>query len=279
MSDSSNAGPRSDTQSIGPDRRELAAEVRFWVRILKEHSLFIQVGLPCARTDLITEAQRFHDLFQRLQEQVESRASCEPGLLFEIRQAVEALIAFKHALIRLSVQCQLSGSQLYPLLLAHITREAVHFLRALQGYASTQSTLSAILADQSFWLRQMKEHIEFVISLLDPSERELLSQAQASRVVFSSLLETARDLESMAEARPETFNRVIQFTENVISRVTELRDFKAAAHELAVVCRLLSVVPTPLLLDHIRREADKFLDELRDMRRLLRRWEACPPRG
>ncbi len=77
----------------------------------------------------------------------------------------------------------------------------------------------------------------------------------------------------MAKSRPESFNRVIQFTETVIQRVTELRDFKATAHELAVLCRLLSAIPDPLLLDHVRREADKFLQELRDMRVLLRRWE------
>ena len=130
--------------------------------------------------------------------------------------------------------------------------------------------------EQSFWLRQMKEHIEFAISLLDPSERELLAQARASREVFSDLLETARDLESMAMARPEKFNTVVRFTETLTKKVTELRDFKAAAYELAVVCRLLSVVPTPLLLDHIRREADKFLEELSEMRVELRRWEGCP---
>lgn len=264
-------------QGIGSGRRDLIVEVRFWVRILKEHSLFIEMGLPSTRPDLIAEAKRFYDLFQGLQNQVESRPAPDPALLGEIRRAVEALIEFKRFLIRLMVQCQLPGSHLYPLLLDHITREAVHFLEFLQGYATARDDLVAILAVQTFWLRQMKEHVEFVIALLDPSERELLAQAQAVRVVFSGLLETARDLESMACARPETFNAVIRFTEDVTKRVTELRDFKAAAHELAVLCRLLSVVPTPLLLDHIRREADKFLAELREMREMLRKWE-CDPR-
>ena len=96
-------------------------------------------------------------------------------------EAVEALIAFKHALTRLLVQCDLPGANLYPLLLAHITREAVHFLEFLRGIAIASDPLVAILAEQSFWLRQMKEHIEFIIGLLDPSERELLAQAHATR--------------------------------------------------------------------------------------------------
>ena len=263
----------------GSHQRKIIAEIRFWVRIMKEHSLFIQMGLPCNRPDLIAEAGRFYDLFQGLQDQVECRPAIEPALLAEIIRAVEALIAFKHALTRLLVQCELPGSPLYPLLLAHVTREAVHFLDFLRCVAGASDALVAILMEQSFWLRQMKEHIEFVISLLDPSERELLAQARASREEFSALLETARDLESMAMAHPEKFNTVVRFTETLVKRVTELRDFKAAAYELALVCCLLSVVPTPLLLDHIRREADKFLEELCEMRAELKRWEGCPSKG
>jgi hypothetical protein len=108
----------------------------------------------------------------------------------------------------------------------------------------------------------LKEHIEFMIHLLDPSERELLEVLQETKKTFSRLLETARDLESMDETRPRHFNTVIRFTENVISNTMALRDLKATAFELAKLCELLSIVSTPLLLDHIRREADKFLDEM-----------------
>jgi hypothetical protein len=66
----------------------------------------------------------------------------------------------------------------------------------------------------------------------------------------------------MDETRPRHFNTVIRFTENVISNTMALRDLKATAFELAKLCELLSIVSTPLLLDHIRREADKFLDEM-----------------
>jgi hypothetical protein len=254
-----------------PNTRDALNEVRFWVRILKEHSLFISLSLPCSRQDLIAEAQRFYELFQGLQNRVESRTTLDQNLIAELRHAVEALIAFKHKLMRMLVTCELRGP-LYPLLLDHITREAIHFLDFL-NCRPCSDTLVAILKEQSFFLRIMKEHIEFIISLLDPSERELLAQAQASKEVFSDLLETARDLKSMARSRTEHFNRVIQFTETVTQRVTELRNFKATAHELAVLCRLLSAIPDPLLLDHVRREADKFLQELKDMRALLRRWE------
>jgi hypothetical protein len=90
----------------------------------------------------------------------------------------------------------------------------------------------------------------------------LLEQAEDFRKTFSRLLETARDLESINEVRPNNFNTVIRFTQDVIRNTTQLRDFKAAAYELAKLCEILSIVSTPLLLDHVRREADKFLSEL-----------------
>lgn len=66
----------------------------------------------------------------------------------------------------------------------------------------------------------------------------------------------------MDDTMPKNFNTVIRFTQDVVRNTMQLRDFKAAAFELAEMCKLLSIVSTPLLLDHIRREADKFLSEL-----------------
>jgi hypothetical protein len=162
---------------------------------------------------------------------------------------------------KLRIQCNAEPGSNYPLLLDHVRREAMHFLDLLQKPVP-EDPLFMLLQVEVFWLRIMKEHIEFVIHLLDPSERELIVQAEEFRKTFSRLLETARDLESMAETKPKNFNTVIRFTQDVIRNTMELRDFKATAFELARLCELLSIVSTPLLLDHIRREADKFLNEM-----------------
>ena len=41
-------------------------EISFWLRILKEHALFIEMGLPVNRSDLAAEARHIHDMFQSL---------------------------------------------------------------------------------------------------------------------------------------------------------------------------------------------------------------------
>lgn len=236
-------------------------EARFWSRIMKEHALFIKLGLPADQPELAEKAQMFIDRFKALHKRLLRVGRLRGELLDELIEAVKDIIAFKAKLLRLLIQCKVEPGSNYPLLLDHIRREAMHFLDLLRTPVP-EDPLFALLQEEVFWLRQMKEHIEFIIHLLDPSERELIAQSQELLKTFSSLLETARDLESMSETRPKYFNRVVRFTENVINNTIALRDFKAAAFELAKLCEILSIISTPLLLDHIRREADKFLSEM-----------------
>jgi len=236
-------------------------EARFWSRIMAEHALFIKLGLPADQAKLAEEAQFFNDLFSNLNRRLSKVNRLEGDLLKDLKEAVRGIIEFKAELLRQIIQCRKEPGSNYPLLLDHIRREAVRFLDLLETKIPG-NVLDLLLQQEAFWLRIMKEHIEFVIHLLDPSERELIRQATQFQKTFSRLLETARDLMSMNRTNPKNFNTVIRFTQDVIRNTMQLRDFKAIAFELATLCQLLSIVSTPLLLDHIRREADKFLSEL-----------------
>ena len=46
-------------------------EIRFWSRIMKEHSLFLKLGFRCEDTQLINEANQFFAIF----EVIENRAN------------------------------------------------------------------------------------------------------------------------------------------------------------------------------------------------------------
>ena len=81
------------------------------------------------------------------------------------------------------------------------------------------------------------------------------------RRTFSRLLATARDLNPWRKL-PYEFQYSGPLYREVIDNTIQLRNFKGAAFELAELCKLLGIVATPLLLDHVRREADKFLSEL-----------------
>lgn len=244
----------------------LLSAARFWTRIMKEHALFIRLGLPAEQRALRAEAQALFDVFERLEQRVNRVQAVDDALRNELIAAVRAILDFKRRLLALLVECELTGACLYPLLIDHIAREAVNFLNLLMDGAP-DDPLDAILAIEVFWLRIMKEHVEFVRGLLDPSERGLIQQSDSFIQTFSRLLDEARDLQSMNfQAQPDSFNTVNRFTSTVLENIESLRDCKAAAYELALLCQLLSIVSTPLLLDHIRREADRALDEIGALR-------------
>lgn len=241
---------------------DLLDEARFWVRIMKEHAMFIQMGLPGCDTELIREAQAFADRFQMLENKLDEVSSIGPELLQELRQAVTEFIEYKRRLLRARIQCQLGGG-LYPLLIDHITREAVHFLNVLEwGQPMRAASFQQLTREEIFWLRIMKEHLEFIIHLLDPSERNLINTAEELKRTTARLLETARDLGSMTQSQPAAFPTLLRFSDEVLSTITVVRDFKATGYELALLCQVLGIIPTPLLLDHVRREADRALEEI-----------------
>lgn len=236
-------------------------EARFWTRILMEHALFIRLGLPADEPELAAEAESLQEKFQQLLKRLNKTNQLGRELLEDLIKAVREIIAYKAKVLSQIIQCKKMPGSNYPLLLDHIRREAERFLNLLT-LPVPEDPLTLLLQQEVFWLRIMKEHVEFIIHLLDPSERQLLNQAEMFRRTFSRLLATARDLESMAEVAPMNFNTVVRFTGEVIDNTIQLRNFKGAAFELAELCKLLGIVATPLLLDHVRREADKFLSEL-----------------
>lgn len=260
----------------GDVKIDLLQESRFWIRIFKEHALFIKLGLPCDRTDLINEAEGLYQELSTLEDVLMARRNLDSRLVQEIGAMVSELIEFKERVLRMQLQCEMYAN-LFPLLIDHIRREAVRFLQLLRTGTLTPpggSLLTQLIRTEVFWLRIMREHIDFIRQLLDPSERTLIRALEDLNVRFSDALETARELRSMSESRPNYFNRAIRFTEELEPLVRELRDLKAQAFELLLQCRILSAVSSPLLLDHVRREADKFLEDLRVVQRELERFES-----
>ncbi len=256
----------------GDGRIDLLQESRFWIRIFKEHALFIRLGLPCDRADLINEAQSLFDELSALEDVLMARRNLDPRLIQEIAAVVSDLIEFKARVLRMQLQCDMYAN-LFPLLIDHIRREAVRFLEVLRTGSLWQPgsyLLTELIETLVFWLRIMREHIDFIRQLLDPSERDLIRVLEGIRIRFDDALETARDLQSMSDPRPDYFNRALRFAEEIEPLVRELRDLKAQAFEMLLQCRILSAVPSPLLLDHVRREADKFLEDLRTVRQQLR---------
>ncbi|NGQ95394.1 DUF2935 domain-containing protein [Brevibacillus sp. SYP-B805] len=241
-------------------------EIRFWSRIMKEHSLFLKLGFHCDDTQLINEANRFYAIF----EDIENRAlsfspDADPQRIFEfnniVHNAVCHIWSFKRKVLGLIIRCKIGGNN-FPLLVDHVSREAAYFMKRLEqlNTGTLDPLPDAIINENVFFLRIMADHAKFINHLLDPSERKLVEQAREFSHDFDQLLFQAIDLDSM-RPQSQTPPLLDQFVDQNRISVRQLRDFKKTARDLIEACRIKSIIP-PLLADHVFREASRFLEIL-----------------
>lgn len=241
-------------------------EIRFWSRIMKEHSLFLKLGFACDDTMLIREAERFYSIFEDIQNRALAFSDdVDPQTIFDfntvVHHAVAHILAYKRKVLGLILQCKIGGNN-FPLLVDHISREAAYFMKRLEqlNTGNLDPLPDAVINENVFFLRIMADHAKFINHLLDPSERKLVDQAREFSHDFDQLLFQAIDLDSM-RPQSQTVPLLEQFVDQNRVSVRQLRDFKKTAHELIEACKIKSLIP-PLLADHVFREASHFLEIL-----------------
>lgn len=239
-------------------------EIRFWSRIMKEHSLFLKLGFRCEDTQLINEANHFYATFEAIENKSHQfTVDTDPQVIrnfnVEVHTAAAHIWAFKRKVLGLILSCQLPGGNNFPLLVDHVSREANYFRNRLVelNQGNLEPLHDAIIDENVFFLRIMADHAKFIGHLLDPSERQLVEQARNFSHDFDQLLFQAIDLDSM-RPQSQTYPLLDQFLDQNRVSVKSLRDFKATARDLIEACRIKSIIH-PLLADHVFREAERFL--------------------
>jgi hypothetical protein len=240
-------------------------EIRFWARIMKEHSLFLRLGFRAEDTQLIQEANQFYKLFERIEQIAHSYTNqTDPEQIrrfnSEVQQAAAHIFTFKRKVLELILTCKLPGANNFPLLVDHTSREANYFRKRLieLNEGKLKALPDAIIKENVFFLRIMADHAKFIGHLLDPSERKLVDMAQNFSNDFDQLMYQAIDLESM-KPQSQTVPLLDQFLDQNRVSVASLRDFKKTARDLIEQCKIKSIIH-PLLADHVFREADRFLE-------------------
>lgn len=254
------ARPESLTEQMFIERS--LTENRFWLRIMKEHALFLSEGFSRKDTHLIQQTDRFHYYFEQQEKkayQVANNVAMVRKLNEESIELVQGFRNFKRNLLILIINCKISGFN-FPLLVDHIAREAEYFMRTLTKF--NQGILDpiqdAIISENVFWLRIMMEHSRFIASLLDQSERNLVIAARKFGDDFEVLLNQARDVESMLYHKEPTYPIIGKMNKDSQSAAEEIRAFKQVGLDLIKSCQIRNVI-NPLLADHVLREADHFL--------------------
>ncbi|MDR3560660.1 MAG: DUF2935 domain-containing protein [Negativicutes bacterium] len=246
-------------------------EVCFWLRIMQEHALFICLGLPCEQSKLREEAQKFGNVFEDLGHRARAIHSGEDFSCFvkRLTVAVKEFFIFKRHILHLLIECKICGGGLSPLFVDHLSREALYFFKLLNKICDGEMgrPVDAMASEDVFWLRIMADHLRFIRTLVDPSERQLGGQLKDFSDRFDQLGLQARDLASQLW-HFQVNDELIRFTKEVTMEAVRLRDFKAAVEKMISDCAAVSCTP-PLLADHFRREADHFLTVLERIREAL----------
>ena len=165
-------------------------------------------------------------------------------------------------------EAQASGklrSLVWNLFFDHTRHEAERWTRRLNTLANGESELDRDEVS-TFWTNIMDEHARFVAHLLDPSEFELIEKAMSASRVFADLHKGGiGGVAKAAVHEPSTVvGSLVQNPETnaVLSAAETILDFKTKAARDIEAARIRSIID-PRLADHVRREALKFVDELK----------------
>ncbi len=246
------------------------ADARFATDIMAEHGLFFALLMPPEVAGKEREeALGFAETFSKLHQQVANSAPPERSALKSFaRQMTEEIKPFIEYKARLG-EAQTSGklrSLVWPLFFDHARHEAERWTRRLETLAQGESELDRTEVT-TFWTNIMDEHARFVAHLLDPDEFELIETAMKTSRVFADL-HNHKGLVGAAVALVDEPSTVVSSlvqnpeTNAVLSAAETILDFKTKAARGIEAGRIKSIID-PRLADHVRREALKFVDELK----------------
>jgi hypothetical protein len=243
------------------------ADARFTADILAEHALFFALLMPeeVAATER-AQALEFMRSFTALYERIDAGP---PPARSEIRQFAtdvnEAIKPFIEYKARLG-EAQSTGnlrSLVWPLFFDHTRNEAERWERRLNELAGGESEFDRTEVVR-FWTNIMDEHARFVAHLLDPDEFELIEKSFNTATVFRDLGGPGGAVAALADEPGTVLDSLAKNPEldAVMSAAQTILDFKTQAVRDIEAGRIKSIIE-PRLADHVRREALKFLNELK----------------
>lgn len=244
-----------------PNETLYIEEIKFWLKIMQEHTKFIRAGLPSEASEFLDEGKEFNRAFTSLLQRAERLKSVKQSSAFiaEICSAMEEFCRYQRQLLAAKLCCKLGGSN-FPFFLDHVLREAQCFLDLLKRLQSSEAGIKvkSHTREVVVWLRFMADHTKLICHYLDPSERRVSKLAADFSELFDNLVLEGRDLASMLYCQKAEIRAFHRFLLDARMDVQRLRDFKKMAEDLITDCRLLGIMSADLAA-HMKREAEHCL--------------------
>ncbi len=212
-------------------------------------------GLPINTQVTIAEATLLNNVTVPVNPSLEQQVS---SLNRQAIASVTNIIQTKKTLLSNVLSCRMFTS-MYPLMIEHVINEAEHYLehlQTLQNHQSLHGGPQTAAKGEIFWNTIMNQHAAFIRGMLDPTEEELMQKANVFAEEFGELVEAAKKAYDQLALLPGV-------TQRSINAVTEIRSFKAQGTQGILECKIRSII-LPLLSDHVLREANHYLKELKE---------------
>jgi Domain of unknown function (DUF2935) len=245
------------------------ADAWFAADILAEHAMFFALLMPVEvaaqeRTEALQFQQTFAALHDRIAQQGPPQRSEIKGFVGQVTDQIKPFIEYKARLGEAQSTGQLR-SLVWPLFFDHTRHEAERWERRLNDLSRGESAYERTEVVK-FWTNVMDEHARFIAHLLDPDEVALIEKAFSTGAVFRHLSDDSvgGTVAALAAEPGTVVGSLIQNpdVDAVMSAVHTILDFKTQAVRDIEAGRIKSIID-PRLADHVRREALKFLNELK----------------
>ena len=249
--------------------RHAWADARFATDIMSEHGLFFALLMPAQLAERErTQALHFSESFAELHRRIDAGAPPDRGDLkrftSEVVEQIKPFIEYKATL----GDAQRNGtlrSLVWPLFFDHTRHEAERWTRRLEQLGNGESEFDRQEV-AAFWNNIMEEHARFVAHLLDPDEFELIDKATRTSGAFRALgTGGVAGAATALAAEPGAVTKALTEhpeTSAVLSAAESILEFKTQTARDIEAARIKSIID-PRLSDHVRREALKFVDELK----------------
>jgi hypothetical protein len=226
------------------------ADTLFWTDILMEHAQFFVMLMPGEElAQHRAEAERFKGSFAQQFDRTRNASIDKTNYAQLNRQTGEMVKPFIEWKRRMS-DAQAKGkirSLVWPDFFDHTALEAERFTRRLDQYSQGKAELDrAEVVD--FWSKIMEDHAEFIAHLLDPQEKALIAASRKSADLFEKL-------RADHKTKPDAKAKALVEGQAMVA-------FKTTATKGIEEGKIKSIIH-PTLADHVRREAVKFVDELK----------------
>ena len=221
------------------------ADTLFWTDILAEHAQFFSMLMPGEElAPHRAEAERFKQQFAQHFDRARTAridGSNYAALNRQTTELVKPFIDWKHRMGEAQAKGKIR-SLVWHDFFEHTALEAERFTRRLTQLSTGRAELDRREVID-FWAKIMEDHAEFISHLLDPQEKALIAASRKSADLFSKLRGDDNKVKALAEGQA-------------------MVAFKTTATKGIEEGKIKSIIH-PTLADHVRREAVKFVDELR----------------